>query len=351
MAETIDLLHFSTLTETVQNVKRPNRFFMDLLFGDHRPVPTEHIEIGLVQGNRQIAPFVQRGSAGIMVGGYDETFQTVAPPNIRIKRPISPEVLFRRQPGMDIFADQNAIQAAAERAYLADAGNLRDRIDNAIEYLCALAVRGTITYQTADEANFTITYPRAAGHTVTLSGADLWTATTTSDPAKVARVADRLVSEAEGLNITDAVMDATTADLFMASTKVLQYLESRPNLDAGSLSVQARFNESGARLLGTFAGIRWWEYGRTVLNAAGSSVALVRPKFVEFFAATPAAENRLYYGAIEDLKALDQRLWVGESFTKSWVEEDPSARIILSTSRPLPVPRRPNSYVSVQVIA
>lgn len=351
MATTLELLHFSTLTETVNRVKSPNQFIRKLLFGDHRTVPTRAIEIGVLKGNREVAPFVKRGAAALMVSGNDETFQTVSPAHIRIKRAASPELMDRRRPGMDIFSNQGAIEAAIQRAYLEDAQRLGDLITNAEEYLCALALRGTITYTAAGEENFTITFPRTSSHNITLSGADLFTATTTSNPAALALRANRLVNEDEGLNITDAIMDGTTADLFVQSAKVLQHLENRPNLNAGELEIQHRFQEDGARLIGTYGGIRWWEYSRSVLLPDGTTAPLIRPKYVEFVTAQSAAENRLYYGAIEDLDALGEGLWVGERFSKSWVEKDPSARLLLATSCPLPVTRKPDTFVSAQVIA
>jgi hypothetical protein len=38
-------------------------------------------------------------------------------------------------------------------------------------------------------------------------------------------------------------------------------------------------------------------------------------------------------------------------FSKSWEVEDPSARMLLLESNPMPVMRRPNATVSIQVVA
>jgi len=68
-------------------------------------------------------------------------------------------------------------------------------------------------------------------------------------------------------------------------------------------------------------------------------------------AVSPAAENVMYYGAIPDFDALQGRAWVGRRFGKSWMDKDPSAQIALVHSRPLPVPRRPGSMVSMKVVS
>ena len=51
------------------------------------------------------------------------------------------------------------------------------------------------------------------------------------------------------------------------------------------------------------------------------------------------------------MDAFEAGLWVAQRFSKSWVTKDPSQRLALLHSRPLPVPRRPGAMVSMKVVS
>lgn len=347
MASTIQCLEWSSLTRTVNEIKSPNQFLKKLIFGEHDPQPTENIEFGVFTGNREIAPFVQRDGEAIPVSGYGEVFQTVSPPNIRIKRAVKPsELLFNRRPGTVIFASGQEIVSAAEQHVARDVQRLADLVTNAEEYLCALAIRGVISYTAADEANFTITIPKPAGNNVTL--VDFWD-TVAGTPSVDFTTAKQLASDEVGLGITDVILGSEAMAAFLSNDEVKGLLDLR-NISAGSLTLVEQFRDDGSIFLGNFMGVRVWGYPRTV-SVGGVSTALIRAKYAEFLCVTPAAQNVLYYGAIPDLEAFEGRNFQGERFSKSWTIPDPSSMQMLVHSRPLPIPRRPGSMVSMKVVS
>lgn len=345
--ETIELLHWSSLTPAVNEIKSPNDFLKRLVFGLHDPQPTELIEIGVFVGDREVAPFVERDGEAIPVSGYGEVFQTVSAPNIRIKRNIRPsELMKRRRPATTIFQTGDGIMSAAERYVAQQTQRLADLITNAEEYLCALAIRGQIAYVSADEANFTITIPKPAGNTIVLT--DFWD-TVAGNPSVDVMTAKQVVSDEVGLGVTHAILGSEAMLAFMGNANVRAELDNR-RLDSGALTLRSQFQDTGAIFLGDYAGVEWWGYPRKV-KVGGSDVDLIRPKYAEFLSVTPAAENTLYYGAICDLDAFDGDEMQTERFAKSWTQPDPSVRQILATSRPLPIPRRPGSMVSMKVVS
>jgi hypothetical protein len=348
MASTIEVLSWSSLTAAVNEIKSPNQFLKKLVFGHHETQPTESIEFGVFTGDREIAPFIERDGEAIPVSGYGETFQTVMPPNIRIKRPIKPsELLFNRAPGTVIFAPSADVIVSAAEAHIArDAKRLADMATNSEEYLCALAIRGVISYVAADEANFTITIPKPSGNNITLS---VFWDDVANDPAADFKTAKSVISEAVGLGVTDVVLGSEAAAAFLASDSVKALLDNR-NISAGNIDLQQQYRDDGALFLGRFCGVNVWEYARTV-KVGGVSTALIRAKYAEFLAVTPQAENTLYYGAIPDLDAFQGRLFQAERFSKSWTIPDPSSMQMLLHTRPLPIPRRPGSMVSMKVVS
>ena len=335
---------WQSLTATVNETKSPNTFLKELLFGAHQTFPTESIEIGLLTGDRTIAPFVQRDGEAISVAGLGETFQTVGFPNISIKRPMTAsELLFNRRPGSVVFPSGKQQLSAIEAHIARDMKRMADLVSNAEEWLCAQAIRGAISYSAADEHHFLVTYPKPGGHT--LNTVATWATASTATPSIDFTAAKRLIANKHDLPTTHALMSQEAATNFVKIAEVKTNLDNRRML-AGDIDLRRQFELSGAMFLGNYMGVDCWEYSRSV-NVTGSSEDLLRAGYVEFVSATPQAENWLYYGAIADLEALEGRKFQGERFSKSWLVKDPSQRIVVVKSRPLPVMRRPGSVVSI----
>ncbi len=344
MVRAQDVTAWQSLTATVNETKSPNSFLKDLLFGSHQTFPLESVEIGLLTGGREAAPFVERDGEAIAVAGLGEDFQTVGFPNISIKRPMTAsELLFNRRVGSVVFPTKGQQLSAIEAHVARDMQRMADLITNAEEYLCSLAIQGEISYTAADESHFKVTYPKPGGHTLSVS--NTWATASTATPSADFTTAKRLVNGAHNLPVTDCIMDAEAAQNFVRIQEVKDMLDNRRML-AGGIDLRRQFDAKGALFLGDFMGVACWEYSRTV-SVKGASTPLIRAGHAEFVSATPEADNWIYYGAIADMKALEGRLFQGERFSKSWMKEDPSQRIVLVKSRPLPIMRRPGSVVSM----
>lgn len=343
---TIDELTWSSLTETVNEIKPVQDFLARLLFSNHKTLSTETIEIGTKVGGRQVAPFVRKNGEAVLVKGRDKTFATVEAPNIRIKQPFSPSaLLFGREPGSVIFPSTDEQISAIEAHIADDLQDMADKIDNAIEFLASQVLTGTISYSVEDQENFTITYPRPANNN--MSAAAAWDG---GSPQILNDVmsAKRQMNLESGLSPTDAIMDTEATTVFINDSEVQTLLDNR-NVDFGTLELQNQFSDQGAMYLGRLGGIRWWEYSRQLTLDDGTSADMIRAETVEFVHAGPAAENILYFGAIPDMDAFQGRTFQSERFAKSWMVDDPSVMMALLHSRPLPVPRRPGSYISLDV--
>lgn len=351
MAETADVLHYTTLTEAINEQKAPNNFLKNTFFSRDIPVATRSIELSYKRRGRKIAPFVKRDGAAVMTTGRTESFTNIEPPHIRIKRPMTPsDLMVNRRPGGVIFANGDDI-AAEIRNYIAEEQEMMiDDVTNSEELLCALALTGTITYQTADEESFQITSPRSTANDFALTGSDRWDQSGSS-PRKTFKSVMQIVNEAVGLAVTDVVLGADAAEAFLGNAEAETLLDVR-RFNTGTLDFNQQFGIDGALYLGTYVGgIRIWMYARQVL-VGSTTTDLIRPKYAEFIAKSPAAEFVVYYGAIEDMKAIGAgRVLKSKRFSKSWEQEDPSARMLLIESNPMPCIRRPDSTVSVQVIS
>jgi len=347
-------LKWATLTAAVNEMKSPNVFLNRLCFSNRQTVPTEEIELGRFDKGREIAPFVKRNGEAVMVAGHTESFQTVNGPNIRLKRPFTPsELLFNRRPGTVVYAKANDVVSAAEAHIARDMQVMADYAANAEEYLAAMALRGQIAYTATDAEVYQITFPRPAGHNITLSvfwnDADL----SLPKPLKDIHAVKRLISDEVGMQVTDAICGTEASDalrILAEAGKIIVLGMNGSNIDAGTLTFMTQFRDDGVIFLGTLASVRFWEYGRTAL-LNGVSTAMVRAKYVEFIATGAAADRVMYFAAIPDMKAFKGRLFQSERFAKSWEEDDPSRLMALIHTRPLPVPRRPGATVSMKVVS
>lgn len=343
--------HHETLTATINEIKRPSNFLFDLLFSRRENLSTEKAEVGLWAGARQAAPFVKKNGEARLVTGYGNSFQTFDTPHCRIKMVIEPgNVVFTRQPGSDIFSSSDQTRGIAEY-YMIQQMALDNKIAESEELLASQALQMLITY-TPDETEdvFQVTFPRTAGH-ATVASVD-WDEAD-KDLVKIEEdfiEAKRLVSEAVGLGVTHCIMGTLAGQHFRQTLKAHKMLDML-NVSAGQMSLNNPWAENGALPLGVFCGVQVWQYSRTTTDHTGTTKNLLRSKYAEFIAVTPAAEFTCYYGAIADAKTLGSRLHVGPRFSKAWINEDPSAEYLLAASRPLPVPRRPDASVSMKVVS
>lgn len=350
-------LSWITLTQTVNEIKAPNQFLKRLLFGTEKYLPTDQAELSVRRGPRVMAPFVKKNGMATMVKGTTEEFATVATPNIRIAMPFTPaDQLYSRRVGTNIFAQAGEIMSAMDQQRAIDLDYMNSQIVNTEEWMCAQALTGSIAYNAtndpAERDNFTVNFQKdLANSELVLGGSNLWD-NAASNPSLQFLKAKRRLNDVVNLVPTDCIMSPEASEAFLYNAAVKAQLNTiSGNIRAGTLTFVEQFNNDGVLFLGEYNGIRCWEYNRTATDPSGASQPMIRSKWVEFVCANPGNEWKMLYGAIADKTAFNTGAWMGRRFSKSWIEEDPSAEIVLVASRPLPLPQRPDAVYSVKVLA
>lgn len=343
-------LKWRTLTTAINEIDMPSDFFSRLLKPRAETLTTEIATLSGWSRSRKTAPFVKKNAEALLLDGPTRYEHEVSCPNIRVKTEVTPpEFMDTRMPGTQVFAGENAIAQARREYVRMQLMEHEYRIRETEEWMISQLIDAdTISYSVDEEGGdaFTITLPNDSSLTYTAS--KLWDAASDpQDPSVDFKKAKQLMVNDCGLSPTDAVMGETAADAFMAHVSVLGNLD-RQNFDAGRLTIEETFNDSGAIYLGRYAGIRCWQYGRSTTHN-GSSTALINTNKVHFLHAGPSAQWRIYYGAIPDWKALGGYKFKGRRFTKSWEQEDPSVMTFLTHSRPLPWMRRYGAKVTATV--
>lgn len=339
-------LKWTTMTALVNERKSPRSFLKNLLFSRSVTLPTEQIEIDVLEGDRDMAPFIKKNGEALYVDGYTAKRYLVEAPNIRIKRSLDPyQMLDTRRPGTTIFPTEGQM-SSARAMYVADQlTRMTEMIDNTEEWMAAQVLEGVISYSVNEEEAYTITFPRATANTMDAT-VDWDVGDATVDISGDFLKASEQMSEETGLIPTHCILGADAFKWFRKDAQVQKLLDTM-NYSIGGTVAIGNYAESGAIRVGRLHNIEVWCYPRAI-NVNGVSTALVDASKAFFVNATGSAENVMYYGAIPDFGAGRQGVFRGRRFSKSWQEEDPSSWTALVHSRPLPVPRRPNSIVELE---
>jgi len=354
-AEIIEELTQEWMTAAVEDLKSPLSFLRRICINRDEPVTTETIRIETKSRGRYIAPFVKKDGEGIMVPGYTSGGYAVDGPNIRIKRPLTPSAfMFKRRPGGVVFSPSAAQKKGDYSAIiLEDLQGMEDMCANAEEYLVAQMLRGVIRYSVADEENFTLTFPRPSANNID--------PTVYLDDASPTNAAAAFLMDLETIKevvnddgspeITDCIVGARAATGLrrLVINGALAFDKNR-DVNVGSFTFVSKFTDEGALFLGEISGIRFWRYARQAMLIDGTVVDMIRPNYMEFISSSPLSDCVMYYAPIMDIDALEADQFVGRRFSKSWISKDPSARMALVHTRPLPVPRRPGAKVSYQAM-
>lgn len=150
------------------------------------------------------------------------------------------------------------------------------------------------------------------------------------------------MQQTAGAPLIDFIMEATAFKNFRKHPKVEKRLDLRREVGAELRVVPAK--EEGLQFMGTIDGFNIWTYYAWYEATIGTLTPFFASGTV--VGATPAIEGVQHFGAILDVDALRAMKY----FPKSWTEEDPSRRFVMTQSAPLIVPGRVNASLKASVL-
>ena len=146
----------------------------------------------------------------------------------------------------------------------------------------------------------------------------------------------------------DVVMDVDAFRLFKDGMKETGSINDLLDLRRGNpqaLMDTTIAAQVGAQYVGTDGKHRYWVYSDWYVDPADNTEKPVLPSNTVLVGGQ-GIEGVRHFGAIRDEAAGYQ---ARESFTKSWVEQDPAVRYIMMQSAPLLVPYRKDAMVCATV--
>lgn len=342
----MDLYSTSDLLEVIGKMEPISSYWLDLCFPDTYTSDKQEILFDLIDEDRRMAPFVSPMVEGKVMSQRGYSTKVFTPAYLKPKAVVDPNKIQLRRAGEQLTGSMSLQQRydAAVAGIISDHNKMHMRRR---EWMAAQAIiTGGVTVSGEAYETQNLTFGRAAGQTITLSGAALWSAST-GTPLADLETWSRLVQVSTGYPIVRFTMGLDAWDAFISNASVQAYIEQRRAVDiSGTIAPVNGAEVAQPRLrIGQF---EIWTYYDVYTSDAGVSTDFLDSKTVIGTAPSEAIKGVRCFGAIMDSDASFQTL---EMFPKMWKQPDPSVTYLMTQSAPLMVPRRINGTLSAAVIA
>jgi len=355
----IPALEMRVLTEVVNKRNKPYTTLSQILFPEstRSVLPTGSVQIDELTGDAVMAPFIKVGGKAVPLGQKNGKSYQLSTPFISVYRPItaSDELLKRMagQPvfvvnGTDVMGDALRSQTAEDSDYLNEACDMRE------EWFVSKLLTGTVSYDVDGKDSFTIATGKPVGNDYSVS--PLWTAsgaTPVSDIVDAQTVAQAYRAPA----FTHGFCSKEAADAFRALLEAgsISIIKSDSGIAAGNAAMRSAFEENGLRYLGTLTAtsVELWEYAATYVDVDNGNAVTpyIRAGYIELVSLSARAmgTHMCKYGAIADIKAIQEGLHMTKRLSFATYDEDAGSLKQYLKSRPFFWFKRPEWYVSIKV--
>jgi hypothetical protein len=333
----MDFFSTNFMMGALDSLITPSQWLLQHFFPAIVQDPSEEIHFDIIDKTRRLAPFVSPVVAGKVVNAKGFTTKTFKPAYLKPKTPFDPNQPIKRAPGERMAGGldpMTRLQFQVARVL----GDHSDMIDRRMEVMASEALRtGKVTVTGDNYPTVVLDFGRAAGHTVVLTAGNRWGQAGIKPLANLETWA-MTVFQASGVKPTDVVMDTAAFQLFTADADVRTLLNTwRINNNnmafGGPLTV-------GATYMGFINGFNIWTYADWYIDPTDDVTELPMLPANTVILGSTLIEGARAYGAIRDEAAGYQAV---PKFPKSWIENDPAVRFIMTQSAPLVVPTRVNA--------
>ena len=196
----IDIFSTRTMLAAINQMVTARTFLLKTFFTGFEQFASKSVDIDIRKGKRRLAPFVSPVLAGKVIDQRGFSTKTYTPPYIKPKFATGAQEILNRAPGEIVYVGgQSQIDQASTRLG-EDFAELDEMIVRREEWMAAQElVTGSVNI-VGDGVNDVIDFQRSADHTVTLTGAALWTDAASTIMKN--RGMDRIISHQVSILIT-----------------------------------------------------------------------------------------------------------------------------------------------------
>jgi len=342
----IDIFSSRSMLKQIEYIYPVRTPFLSKFFTETKRSQSEYIDIDFVRGTRKLAPYVGANMQGKLIEKRGFERRSVQPPYIKIKDVTTAEDLLKTKPGMNIYEGGRTGQQLAREELAKQMKEFMDMIIRRMEFMAhqSLSTQGSITYS-GDGISLSVDFNMKTTHKITLTGTDKWDDTTNADPVGDLKTWYELIKKDSGLIPRDVIMDQDAAALFLNHPKVSGSTSVFDNRRIDLGQINPRELPSGLEFLGTLRrpNVDLYSYSEYYETDAGVVTPIMTSKTV--IMGSTDARCVQHFGAIKDLEALAPVKF----FPNSWIEKDPSARLLLVQSSPLVAPHQIDGFAHATV--
>ena len=336
-----DLFSTNTMLAVVESLVKPSQFLLNRFFPTIQTEQSEEIHFDVIDKTRRLAPFVSPVVAGQIVSTKGFTTNTFKPAYIKDKRVFDSNRPLKRSAGEQIGGSTDPMN----RLRMILANEVIDQVDMIMrrqEVMAAEALRtGGLTITGDNYPTQNVSFNRDGALTVTLTGAAKWGQTGVK-PLDLLQDWAQTMLQKSGAMPTDVIMTTDVWKVFREDTQVQKRLDQ---YRGNSTMVQNAQVAEGGVFMGIIDGFNIFVYSGWYINDSNVETAILPAGTVLMTASQ--LQGVQAFGAIRDEAAGYQAL---PYYPKSWVENDPAARILLMQSAPLVVPTRVNASFTATVL-
>lgn len=339
----VNLFETRTMLKFVERMPRVTTFLRDTVFKGREMSPTKKIDVDIKKGQAKVAPYVSEKIGGKVVENSGYQTKTFEPPLVAPTTITTAEDLQKRAMGENIYSQRTPDERGAAKL-VSDLKMLDDMITRREEVMCAEVIFNGEVEVKGDGVDYIIDF----NHTnrEALSGADLWSASTSKKYADLKRWV-RAVQDTGFVNPDITIIAPDVTDALLADEEIRKLLDIR-NINIGELRPQNLAN--GVTYIGKLAGVGdIYEYAASYYDEATQSTKPIVPSGHVAVISTEA-ESLMSYAAVTIAKDDDLVTYEAERVPDSWTEKRPARKILQLSSKPLPIPKEVNSWYVAKVL-
>jgi len=324
----------------------PTNFLSSMFVKERNTTNKIYLEIDKIFGGQLVAGFTSRNGAPNIVGkaGYENHIHVA--PYIYEQIPYTPSDVDIRQAGTTVYDNSAQYLGRRVESWLTD---LEGRFNRNEEMQVAEALQTGVVLVQGKDVDYTVDFDMPAANIITLTGTDMWSDTTNSDPVQ------DLEDWAE--QIEDS--GAPGPDVLIGERKAMNYLINHPKvtgmidnrrIERGEINVRL-IRAQRATYLGTLRGqgldIDLYSYqGMYEKVESGTKNSYRYMNDYTVVLASTSMDFRFHYGKIENFKTGD---FIGERFPNRWESDDGKRRYLTMESSPLVGFHQPSAVVAAIV--
>lgn len=338
----------------VQNIRPMAKLFMQffpsVIQSDKEEIITDYTK----NHRARLTPFVHPMAKGKVVEGLGYSTKSLKPAYLKDIRAHYPHKYQKRMAGEN-FGGTMTTEQRMKAAIAADIQDQRDMLENRLEVMAAEAViHGTATIK-GEGFDSKVEFGRSASTFVTLSGTSAWN----HADMTLGKIFGHLEDLAEQMRDHSGAVP----NVFVMDSKAWQHIRN-VIAKVGEEKINAWLDRSnkaadfiklnlaptigaidGLNFKGTFGDFPIYTFQSAYQDPEDGKIKQIMPENTLLMISSSQLDGVRHYGAIHDVDVMRPMPF----YASSWIEKNPSVRMLQLESAPLLVPYRPDSVFTVKV--